>query len=113
MHSSTTNVHATPSSRIYTTVVRLDVSGEDATIDMGENPAYYQPAQVTGLVISYRTSETVHDGTPTAQSEVTDITYRISNRDYDTASVHPDFLARPEEWPAWVRNLVGEYDPAN
>jgi hypothetical protein len=112
MHISATKVLATPASREYTTVVRLNVSGEEATIDMGDNPAYYPPAQVTELAISYRTSETFHGDTPTVASEVTAITYRIANRDYDTASLHPNFLAQPDKWPAWVRDLVSKYDPA-
>lgn len=112
MYTSTRRIHATPTSRVDNTVVRLDVSGEDATIDMGENPAYHPPAQVTGLAISYKTTSTHTDGGDTVTSEVTDITYTIGNKDYDTASVHHDFLGQPDEWPTWVRELVDEHNPA-
>ncbi|MDX3283519.1 hypothetical protein [Streptomyces scabiei] len=112
MLSSATKVHAVPLSRTSATVVQLSVSGENATVDMGENPAYHAPAQVAQLEISYRTTETFRGSTATAKSEVTGITFWITGKDYDTASVHPDFLGQPAEWPAWVRDLVSEYDPA-
>jgi hypothetical protein len=110
MHTSARRINATPTVRVDATVVRLDVSGEDATIDMGENPAYHPPAQVTELIIGYKASRNLRDNTTT--SEVTDITYRIANKDYDTASVHPKYLDQPDAWPVWVRDLVKEYDPA-
>ena len=111
MYSSARRITAAPTTQVDATVVRLDVSGEDATIDMGENPAYHPPAQVTELAISYKTTRNLRDNT--AASEVTDITYRIANKDYDTASVHHDFLDKPNEWPDWVRELVDEHNPAN
>ena len=113
MYISTRRINVTPTTRVDTTVVRLNVSGEDATIDMGENPAYHQPAQVTELAISYKTTRAYSGDTFTVTSDVTDITYRITGKDYDTASVHPDFLDQPDEWPAWVRELVDEYNPAS
>jgi hypothetical protein len=109
MHTSARRITATPTVQVDTTVVRLDVTGEDATIDMGENPAYHPPAQVTELVIGYKTSRNLRENTIT--SEVTDITYRITGKDYDTASVHTDYLDQPGEWPAWVRELVDDHRP--
>lgn len=115
MRSSMHRIHATPTSRVDNTIVSLDVSGEDATVDMGENPAYHPPAQVTELAISYKTTTTHHCGgdSVTITSEVTDITYTVTGKDYDTASVHHDFLNQPDAWPEWVRDLANEYNPAN
>jgi hypothetical protein len=110
MHSSTHRVTATPARRVDNTVVCVDVTGDEATIETGENPAYHQPAQVTGLTISYKTTRNMRDNTMT--SEVTDITYRITGKDYDTTSIHPEYLDQPDEWPVWVRALVEEHNPA-
>lgn len=44
--------------------------------------------------------------------EVTRIAYKvIGDDDYDSVSVHPDYLDRPQEWPNWVRCLVEEHRP--
>lgn len=114
MYVSTRRIQATPTTRVDDTVVRLNIGGEDATIDLDENPAYHAPAQVAELTISYTTTTTHTDGgdTVTITSAVTGITYRVADKDYATVSVHPDFLDQPDEWPAWVRDLVAEYKPA-
>lgn len=106
-------VNASPTQQTDDTRVRLDISGDDATIDMGENPAYHEPAKVTVLYLGYRTTRKTDGDTVATTSEVTDITYRITGKEYETASVHPDFLDQPDEWPAWVRDLVDKHNPAN
>lgn len=97
--------------RTTATLVRLDISGDDAVIDMGDNPAYHQPVPVTELAISYKTTESFDGDDVTTTSEVQDITYRVTGQDYVTASVHWDFLDKPEAWPDWVRELVDMHQP--
>lgn len=113
MYTSIRRINVTPTVRVDATAVRLDITGEDAVIDMGDNPAYHPPAQVIALEISYKTTHTYNGDAFTLTSEVTAITYRITGKDYDSASVHPDFLDQPDQWPDWVRELVDEYNPAN
>lgn len=44
--------------------------------------------------------------------KVTRIAYKVTgDGDYDSVSVHPDYLDRPQEWPTWVRFLVEEHRP--
>ena len=98
--------------RTNETGVRLSINSDDATIDMGNNPAYPVPVKVTELAISYKTAETFHDGNVEVASEVTGITYMLTGGEDPIAFVHPDFLDKPEEWPAWVRDLVDEHRPS-
>lgn len=92
------------------TLVRLDVGGDEATIEMGDNPHYPKPVQATAIAIAYTTTQT-SDSTG-ADCQVTNITYTVTGQDYSTISVHPDFLDKPEAWPAWARTLVDQYRPA-
>ncbi|MEV5915811.1 hypothetical protein AB0M00_43880 [Streptomyces chartreusis] len=92
------------------TLVRLDVDGDQAIIDMGDNPHYPKPVQVTSVAIAYTTTQT--SDSAGADCEVASITYTVTGQDYSTISVHPDFLNKPEAWPAWARTLVDQYRPA-
>lgn len=92
------------------TLVRLDIGGEDATIAMGDNPHYPRPVQVAAVAIAYTTTQT--SDSAGADCDVTSITYTVTGEDYSTISVHPDFLDKPETWPAWARTLVDQYRPA-
>lgn len=92
------------------TLVRLDVGGDQAFIEMGDNPHYPKPVQVTAVAIAYTTTQT--GDSAGADCEVTNITYTVTGQDYSTISVHPDFLDKPEAWPTWARTLVDQYRPA-
>lgn len=85
---------ATVIARNVTTKVALTITGH--TIDAGET----DEVPVTALRLTY------HNG-------------QVIGIDYDTiedgvasgATVHPDFLNRPDAWPDWVRDLVDEHRP--
>lgn len=91
------------------TLVSLDIDGDEAFIEMGDNPHYPMPVQVSAVAIAYKT--TTSSDSLAADCAVTGITYTVTGQDYSTISVHPDFLDKPETWPAWVATLVDRYRP--
>jgi len=91
------------------TLVRLDVGGDDAVIEMSDHPAYPDPVRVAGVAIAYETTQT--SNSTAADCRVTDITYTVIGQDYETVSVHRDFLNKPEAWPTWAQTLVNEHRP--
>lgn len=97
--------------RSRTEGVRLTVDDPTAVIDMGANPAHHLPVRVREINISFETTETFDGDTWTADSKVISIGYRVAGQDYDTVSVHPDYLDQPDEWPDWLPPLVDHHRP--
>lgn len=91
------------------TRVHLDLGGDEAVIEMGDNPHYSMPVQVSGLAIAYEA--TISSDSTAASCKVTDITYTVIGQDYSTVGVHPDYLDKPEALPAWAQTLVDQYRP--
>jgi hypothetical protein len=94
-------------SKKTTQTVELGISG-GATITVGAAPFGDEEHHVTGLCIGYEVTETAHGNVARVDTRITQITYRT---DEGGASVHPDFLDQPSEWPQWVRELVEEHRP--
>lgn len=90
--------------------VRLRINDPAATIDFGHNPAYPDIARVTEISVVYETR--TKEGQSTGQTRVTSINYQVDHEEHQSAFVSPEFLEQPEEWPAWVRGLVDEHNPA-
>lgn len=105
-------INATLTYRTRTEGVRLTLDDPTAVIDMGENPAYHPPVLVREVNISYETTETFNGDERTVTSTVTNIAYRVVHDEYDTVSVHPDYLDQPDEWPHWLPELVEHHRPA-
>jgi len=93
------------------TGVRLRIDDETATLDVSGDPARPNPIRVTELAISYKATETRTGDTVKTATEITNITYLLNHADYQVAYVHPDHLEQPQEWPAWVAELVDQYRP--
>ena len=93
--------------QVDTHSVRLRID-ERATIDLGNHPDYPRDVPVIELAVIYTTTKSA-DGP--AQTEVTSITYVLDDEEDKVAFVHPDFLNQPDEWPAWVRDLVDKHRP--
>lgn len=91
--------------------VRLRINDSAATIDFGHHPDYPNLARVTEIAFIYetRTGEGDQDSTTT----LTNIAYVVDHEESQTAFVHPDFLDQPDEWPAWVRELVDHHRPTS
>ncbi|MFF7631502.1 hypothetical protein [Streptomyces cyaneofuscatus] len=105
-------MNATAFYRSTTTGVRIRIDDENATIDLGDNPHYPDTHRVTELAITYETTEK-HDGEAVQKtSAVSRIVYVLDDEDTPMASVHDDYLNKPQEWPQWVREQVEWHQPA-
>lgn len=98
--------------QVAETGVRLRIDDKTATLNVSGDPAHPNPVRVTELAIGYKTTETRTGDTAEVAAEITNITYLLDRADYPVAYVHPDHLANPQEWPAWVATLVEQYRPS-
>ncbi|MGW7398099.1 hypothetical protein ACWGH7_16560 [Streptomyces cyaneofuscatus] len=95
------------------TGVRLRIDDTTATLNVSGDPNNPKLIRVTELAIGYK-STPVHTGRTTETTvEVTNITYRLDDPDCKMAYVHASRLGQPQEWPAWVAELVDHYRPGD
>ncbi|MER6605654.1 hypothetical protein ABT282_07005 [Streptomyces sp. NPDC000927] len=89
------------------TIVRVDVSECNVSIDI-KTGTRIEEIPVTEIIIFYETVETETESV----IRVTKITHLVTSKEFDTVSLHPDFLNDPKSWPDWVPSLVDKHRPA-